>query len=63
MNHLSLIIILGLPLLVTTGMFMLYFLPSEVLTFLTAWILVSFPIGVLIGHCVLNEESTAQPLG
>jgi hypothetical protein len=35
---------------------MLRLLPSEVLTILMAWILTSFPIGVLIGHCVLSEE-------
>jgi hypothetical protein len=35
---------------------MLHLLPNEVLMILTAWTLASFPIGVLIGHCVLNEE-------
>jgi hypothetical protein len=31
-------------------------LPGQLLTILTAWILASFPIGVLFGHCVLSEE-------
>ncbi|HEY4171503.1 MAG TPA: hypothetical protein VGM42_00640 [Rhodopila sp.] len=29
---------------------------NDVLTIVTAWILSSFPIGILIGHCVLSEE-------
>jgi hypothetical protein len=29
--------------------------PAEMLTVLTIWILASFPIGVLIGHCILSE--------
>nr|WP_294544468.1 hypothetical protein [uncultured Rhodopila sp.] len=32
-------------------------LPSEVSGFLMAWILSSFPIGILIGHgCALSED-------
>jgi hypothetical protein len=50
------IAILAPPALVVATIWLLYFLPSEVLTFLTVWILGSFPIGVLIGHCVLSEE-------
>jgi hypothetical protein len=50
------IALLGAPVLVGVSAFLLHFLPSEVLTFLTAWTLASFPIGVLIGHCVLSEE-------
>jgi hypothetical protein len=48
--------ILGTPALVAASIFVLHLLPGEVLTILTAWILASFPIGVLIGHCVLSEK-------
>jgi hypothetical protein len=30
--------------------------PSEVRVVLTVWTLASFPIGILFGHCVLNED-------
>jgi hypothetical protein len=52
----GLIAILGPPTLVAAALLVLHMLPSEVLTFLTGWTLASFPIGVLIGHCVLSEE-------
>lgn len=48
--------ILGPPAVVAAGIFMLHLLPSELLMFLTVWVFASFPIGVLIGHCVLSEE-------
>jgi hypothetical protein len=44
------------PALVAASIFVLHLLPSEVWTFLTVWILASFPIGVLVGHCALGEE-------
>ncbi len=31
-------------------------LPGGVATALIAWILASFPIGVIVGHCALSEE-------
>jgi len=31
-------------------------LPSELRIALTIWTLASFPIGVLFGHCVLNDD-------
>ena len=31
-------------------------LPCEVSGFLMAWILSSFPVGILIGHCALSED-------
>jgi hypothetical protein len=34
---------------------LLHLLPNHVLTILAAWILGSFPIGVLVGHCALSE--------
>lgn len=30
-----------------------------VLTVLTAWACVSVPVGVLVGHCALSEDSTS----
>jgi hypothetical protein len=48
--------IFGAPGLVALSVFLIHFLPGEVLTFLTIWIIASFPIGVLIGHCVLTED-------
>ncbi len=53
---LGLIAIVGTPAVLAVSIVLLHLLPSEVLTILTAWILASFPIGVLIGHCVLSEE-------
>ncbi len=46
----------GPPLVVAACIFCLYILPYGVLAVLIAWTLASFPIGVLIGHCVLSEE-------
>ncbi|HEX3574844.1 MAG TPA: hypothetical protein VHU42_09610 [Rhodopila sp.] len=34
---------------------LLRLLPNEVRIMLAAWVLMSFPIGVLFGHCVLSE--------
>jgi hypothetical protein len=48
--------IIGPPLMAAVCAYLLHLLPSSVLIFLTAWTLVSFPIGVLIGHCALSEE-------
>jgi hypothetical protein len=53
---LGLTAILGTPVLSVVSIIILHLLPSEVLPLLMAWILASFPIGVLIGHCVLSEE-------
>jgi len=48
--------ICGPPAVVVLTAVVLHLLPHAVLNILTAWILVSFPIGVLIGHCALSEE-------
>jgi hypothetical protein len=53
---LGLTTILGPAALVAIGVFVLHLLPAQILNVLTAWTLVSFPIGVLIGHCALSEE-------
>jgi hypothetical protein len=42
--------------IVAAGVSLLFLLPIEVLTVLTVWTLASLPLGVLIGHCVLNEH-------
>jgi hypothetical protein len=44
------------PAIVAASVFVLHFLPNEVLAILTVWTLASFPIGVLVGHCALSEE-------
>lgn len=48
--------ILGPPLVVVITALLLAVIPTEVRIGLTVWTLVSFPIGVLFGHCVLSEE-------
>ena len=44
------------PLILATCVVVLHLLPGEVVTVLAAWMLASFPIGVLIGHCALSEQ-------
>lgn len=46
----------GPPVAAVLIVFFIYVLPREVVTVLIAWTLVSFPIGVLIGHCALSEQ-------
>lgn len=48
--------VVGPPAIAAALIFLLCMLPNEVITLLTAWVLGSFPIGVLMGHCVLSEE-------
>ncbi|HBK07416.1 MAG TPA: hypothetical protein DDZ81_16450 [Acetobacteraceae bacterium] len=48
--------LVGPPITVAVCVLMLYMLPHAVMVVLTVWTLGSFPIGVLIGHCVLSEE-------
>jgi hypothetical protein len=43
--------------MVAASLTLLLLLPNQVLAILAAWALASLPIGVLIGHCVLSEES------
>lgn len=35
---------------------LLYLLPVDALAVLTVWTVLSFPIGMLVGHCVLSER-------
>jgi hypothetical protein len=46
----------GPVVLVAAGACLLQSLPESVLEFLTAWTLVSVPVGVVIGHCALSED-------
>ena len=46
----------GPPAVIAIAAGVLFMLPSTAINFLTAWLLASFPIGVLIGHCALNDE-------
>jgi hypothetical protein len=40
--------------ILTVGL--LYILPSKALLIVLLWSLLSVPIGILIGHCVLRDE-------
>jgi|tagenome__1003787_1003787.scaffolds.fasta_scaffold12689758_1 hypothetical protein len=42
--------------LVTTVTWAVQLLPTEVSAVLSAWVLASLPIGVLIGYCALGED-------
>jgi len=44
------------PIMLAASAALLHFLPGDVVTGLVAWVLASFPIGVLIGHCALSEQ-------
>jgi ABC-type multidrug transport system permease subunit len=46
----------GLLGFIVTAVYAVQMLPAEVSNFLMAWILLSCPIGVLIGHCALSEH-------
>jgi len=35
----------------------LNWMPTVALTYLTVWVLVSIPIGMAVGHCVLEDEA------
>jgi hypothetical protein len=52
----GLISALGPPAVVLVSAYLVHLLPVDVQIALTAWTLLSFPIGVLFGHCVLSEE-------
>ncbi|HEY0184330.1 MAG TPA: hypothetical protein VGC09_16080 [Rhodopila sp.] len=46
----------GPPLLVAASVFLLNLLPGGLLAFLTAWVVLSVPVGLLVGHCILSEK-------
>jgi len=52
----ELLSLLGPPTIVIILGWLLLLLPGQVITFFSAWLFASFPIGVLIGHCVVNED-------
>jgi energy-converting hydrogenase Eha subunit E len=41
---------------VAAGVLLLFLLSDQALAILTVWTLASFPIGILIGNCVLKDE-------
>lgn len=46
----------GPPTIVMIMGWLLLMLPSQVIAFFIAWLFASFPIGVVIGHCVVNDD-------
>ena len=52
---------LGPPAIVAAVFYLLSFLPQDVILALMAWTLASFPIGILVGHCVLKDEPSVPP--
>ncbi len=48
--------LVGSPAVIVLSACLLTVLPSDVIYVLAAWLLASFPIGVLIGHCALSED-------
>jgi hypothetical protein len=44
------------PAIIVLTAILLALVPIEVTIVLAVWTLASFPIGMLFGHCVLNEE-------
>lgn len=52
----GLISLLVPPALVAMSAVLLALMSNDMLIALAVWMLVSFPVGVLFGHCVLSEE-------
>jgi hypothetical protein len=50
------LILLGLSLFVMIAGLLVRALPLKVAILLTAWALVSLPLGIAVGHCVLSED-------
>lgn len=46
----------GPPLVAIAAACLLRSLPEGVLDFLTAWTLISVPLGIVVGHCALSED-------
>ena len=44
------------PVAVAIAASLLHLLPTEVIDIFTVWLLASLPIGVLLGHCILDQE-------
>lgn len=47
--------LLGIPALIGSAIYLLHIMPGGILTVLTVWIMGSFPVGLLIGNCILSE--------
>ncbi|WP_428490076.1 hypothetical protein [Rhodopila sp.] len=47
---------LSLPVAVAAGFFALHIVSKDAADVLTVWTLASFPIGMLVGHCVLRDK-------
>ena len=52
----SVLSILVPALIVAVGACVVHSMPAGMLTLLTAWVLTSFPAGILFGHCALGED-------
>lgn len=59
---LGLVRLLGLPAVIAASVVALRMVSSDVLDILAVWTVASVPIGVLVGHCVLREESIERPV-
>ena len=49
-------LLLCAPVAVAIAASLLHLLPTEVIDVFTVWLLASVPAGVLIGHCILDQE-------
>ncbi len=47
--------LIGPPLIVGLSVLLVNILPREVIDVLSVWTLLSLPVGMLIGHCSLND--------
>ena len=47
---------IGASLLVITIAIALNFLPTGVAMLIAAWMVLSVPVGIAVGHCALGEE-------
>ncbi len=46
----------GLLLMIAFAVCMMKFLQAEVAIILTLWVVLSVPLGIIVGHCALREE-------
>lgn len=49
-------LMIGASLLVITIAIALNFLPTGVAMLIAAWMVLSVPVGIAVGHCALGEE-------
>lgn len=48
------------PVVAALLVWLLLLLPASLVYVLIVWVVASFPVGVLLGHCCLSEEETAS---